>query len=318
MKKQIMILLWLVFASFSLQGETNGKGPYFWEVEKDGKKSYILGTLHMGVALEDLPCSKEISSHLENANVLLTETNMPSIRELVTFLAKEIENGLSSPALGFKDLSPESQEFFKTRFSQIPSIDWLPLETQQLEEANSVFLIFFFQLICLSNSPAIVSTVMPLIEKIMDLQIEEIARLHGIPQGNLDTMEMEEFLQITLSQTDSFDSYFSIGAIEDSVTNFETICTEENLKKQFQLLLSLSEIIDLYISGELEVEIPLTEERKIRQDMWFSKIRPAFQEQSHVFVAGGMGHFTESYNILDMLEQEGFSSKRFNENCVAE
>ena len=35
-------------------GGGDPKGPFFWEMEKNGKISYILGTLHVGVTLEGL------------------------------------------------------------------------------------------------------------------------------------------------------------------------------------------------------------------------------------------------------------------------
>ena len=51
--------------------------PYFWKIEKDGKSSYILGTLHEGVRFDDLPYHEDIKSILRSIDFLLTEIPYP-------------------------------------------------------------------------------------------------------------------------------------------------------------------------------------------------------------------------------------------------
>ena len=47
--------------------------PFFWQIERDGKKSYILGTIHKGVSFKRLPYHEDIKSYLRSADFLLSE-----------------------------------------------------------------------------------------------------------------------------------------------------------------------------------------------------------------------------------------------------
>ena len=49
------------------------QGPFFWQISKDHKSSYVLGTMHDGVNFEELQCHKEIKGHLLESDFLLTE-----------------------------------------------------------------------------------------------------------------------------------------------------------------------------------------------------------------------------------------------------
>ena len=48
--------------------------------------------------------------------------------------------------------------------------------------------------------------------------------------------------------------------------------------------------------------------------MWFQKITEAFEshEYENIFVAGGVAHLIGPFNVLDMLEEEGFTIKRLS------
>ena len=52
---------------------TSNQWPYFWKIEKDGKTSYALGTIHITVSLNELPCINYIKSRLENSDLLFLE-----------------------------------------------------------------------------------------------------------------------------------------------------------------------------------------------------------------------------------------------------
>ncbi len=71
----LIIFLFSAGCSDSNLAETGDKSyaPYFWKVEKNKKTSYLLGTIHEGVTVEHLSCSKKIKSYLEESDYFFTE-----------------------------------------------------------------------------------------------------------------------------------------------------------------------------------------------------------------------------------------------------
>ena len=92
-----------------LQGDQ--ESPYFWKVEKDGKVSYWLGTIHIGVALHEVPCSPTIQQRLEASDLVWTEVGDIDPKE-----GKEVSQALLSPhSQDFKSLSSSAQDFLKEK-----------------------------------------------------------------------------------------------------------------------------------------------------------------------------------------------------------
>ena len=56
--------------------------PFFWQIERDGKKSYILGTNHKGVNFNELLFHRDIKDYLRSADFLLSEIPKYSQLEL--------------------------------------------------------------------------------------------------------------------------------------------------------------------------------------------------------------------------------------------
>lgn len=133
---KFFIILFIFFSSISyglsrrppeeLHSEkaTKIKSPFFWEVEKEGKVSYILGTIHYGISVHELLCSEVILEKLHNSDLLLTERLQAGVMTLpqkIDQIQKDILPGenerLLSPELflsnnaHFEQLSPASREF---------------------------------------------------------------------------------------------------------------------------------------------------------------------------------------------------------------
>ena len=65
-------LIWLCCTPLLTFG-VKSQGPFFWQIQKDNKSSYVLGTMHGGVDFEELQCHNEIKDYLLAADFLLTE-----------------------------------------------------------------------------------------------------------------------------------------------------------------------------------------------------------------------------------------------------
>ena len=100
--------------------------PYFWQIEKDGKKSYILGTIHEGIGFEELLYHEDITAYLRSADFLLKEIsqkeselteNEPRLltertRNIINELEQLIKNSMSRDYKNeFSNLNEQEQKF---------------------------------------------------------------------------------------------------------------------------------------------------------------------------------------------------------------
>ena len=108
-----IFLVFLVFIVYGSQAEQI-EHPYFWKVEKDGKISYLLGTFHGVIAIDELLCPQEIQQRLENSNLLLVESDYLSEQHR-SFMAVIKQMKISTGGGEFQKLKKESQEFFRSR-----------------------------------------------------------------------------------------------------------------------------------------------------------------------------------------------------------
>ena len=93
---------------------TNPKGPFFWTVEKEGQILHILGTIHLGMGLEDLQCSQVISKSLKQSDLLWTEADGQKQQREIQNAERQLLVDVSGQS--FQSLSEESQNFFKTKW----------------------------------------------------------------------------------------------------------------------------------------------------------------------------------------------------------
>ena len=333
-------------------GGGDPKGPFFWEMEKDGKISYILGTFHVGVTLEGLQCSSEIKSHLDHSDLLLTEMDQNQISQM--FISQSRED--------FQSLSEKSQGFVKDKMAQMKSKGLLP-EGFNVENLSFPGLGQLIPKICLSELSREDSV--KFIEQmgneaqqemgsdvnslVMDFQIQQIAQSNDISQAYLDDVEAIKTLFF-----DDGDSTLSIaGQFDEFIKNYEmkgrSQCNYQNLLKEVKekkMFTNLQKIIELYKSGEGKLLNEKTKESikeiitlmsgadasggqkiqeffnqkllKSRNKQWIEKIVESHEGNDSVFIAAEVSHFIEYSNVLDMLKDRGFSVKRFKVNCKAE
>ncbi len=145
--------------------ETNveqGQPYYFWKVEKQGKVSYWLGTIHVGVSLLDLPCSYTVIDKLDNSDLCFTET----------ILSEKTEQPYEGK------FSPNNENF-----NQLNSNSQLFLTTKGLPE-NLSFLVYItvLEVMCIKETLGSAA-----LHTMMDKQVEVAAQSKGIPVKALDT-----------------------------------------------------------------------------------------------------------------------------------
>ena len=310
MKKQVSKLILEAGFLFVLCSCGGGpKGPFFWQVEKGGKTSYVLGTFHFGVALEDIQCSKEISNHLDNSDFLWTEGDLEMAQKLIQ--AKE-ESMFSTSGEEFQNLSEESKKFLKDKWDQLQSKGLVATDLTIESFSYYGLLDSISQFCLLENQNLIKDIIMGIDEQSktntarLDFQIQQIAQSKGMSQGSLD--ELEDLLALFISEVHP-------ETIEKSVKDYNEKCNPEIVEKIMRDKLAFIENqFKQYMSGEKVTEIGknvemfknyglsdevVSEQRNLvnqkllkeRNEKWLGKIMQSHENNNSIFVARGSEPF---------------------------
>ena len=256
--------------------------PYFYLVKKDGKTHYILGEMHVTVALDELPCADEIKHHLQKSNVLFSEkSNVWNIlfqNERTNELDPELEhlytqNGIdvfiAQNDLAFRSFSPPVQKFFTERgISDKLTYPGYNIAIEKL---------------CITSAYGPLT-----VQKSIPEDMIKLAKLQGIPIKPLDTPELRL----------KFNELYTLESIESDVQTFSE-CPK-----------NIQDLKSYYLSDQV-LEINLLEKfislgLRNRNHEWLSKFLLAHKEYSQIFISAGSLHFTGPDNLLDMLREEGF------------
>ncbi len=256
--------------------------PYFYLVKKDGKTHYILGELHVTVALDELPCADEVKHHLQNSTVLFSEKS--NLWEAVFQKERTIEpdpeleylytqNGLdayiTNNDFAFRSFSLPVQNFFKKRGIS----DKLTYPGYNVAITRLCFTEAYGPLI---------------VKKIISNDLIKLAKLQGIPIKPLDTPELRV----------KSNELFTLESIESDVQIFSECPKNVKIIRKYYL----SERVLEWDLSENYISILL----RNRNQEWLSKFLLAHKEYSQVFISAGSLHFTGPDNLLDMLIEEGF------------
>ena len=343
-------MAWFFLSGFVFAAGAEFNAPFFWRAQKDKKTIFILGTFQPGVDWRDIPCSGEILSRLQEADVLFADSGPEIYNQAVEQMIRENESlprrqtGLhgiiSSTGWEFQRLSAESRKFLEEKYSYIQSIDGLTLEPR-LENMNHAGFVSVLRYSCLAENG-------PLFERFAGemgelegafVSFQQKLHSHGPVPGYLD--EVEDIVKILKKETLASGSYFAPGeSIDEIIKNYETNCSPERVKAGFEeFARTLSLWIKRYKSGEeikqyedikrlkesgfpeilmLSVESRFSKvPTKDRNNRWAEKIIRSAENHGRVFVAADIFHFTGDSGILSILREKGFTVARFDSKCFA-
>ena len=318
------IILFLNFL-FSANAATTQLNPFVWTAEKEGKTSYILGTVHVGVPLSEIPCSNAISKKIQNSDLLLLETKAETDFEKLSeeekyklFIgsAKEQKEIMSQ-------LSQESQEIITERKTALIHIlkdlfshhyesegneGWaeLSLESQSFfinhganKTENYADLMYFI------NSIAYYKAFLSLPS--LDKQIKQIALSHSINTKSMDqNKKINEDFNSKISSNKPL-LFIRKSDIEGAIKEIDSLT--DLYQKIFLNTARLYQFYDinLFLSSQgLDETILL----KNRNELWLKKFLEINEQYENIFITAGLTHFIGKHNMLDMLKKEGFSVER--------
>ena len=266
------------------QGSGAVKSPFFWEVKKEGKVSYLLGTIHYGVSVHELLCSEVILEKLRGSDLFFAErvqvSAMPfsqKIDQIQKGIAPEEDEQLLSPELflpnnaHFEQLSPASQEFILQKD--------LPKNLSYFGFTAGLSVVCVKEMVGIDISVA------------MDKEIQEMAQNQQIPLKALDEKSLVRDLDI-----------YTARDVEWGVEDYPKWCNE-SMKEDY------SDYKNGYISPDMEAD----ESKSIfkdRNEKWLPKFMSAHSQYDRIFLIAGYGHFIARDNLIDMLRSEGFFVER--------
>ena len=117
-----LVVIFLFFVPLFASSSVKGQGPFFWQIERDGKSSYVLGTMHSGVNFEELQCHEEIKEHLVSADFLLTEVSRSNEHLYELDILFDQQKSFKDNQEGLYSLSPAGQDFFRQKFEEFSDL----------------------------------------------------------------------------------------------------------------------------------------------------------------------------------------------------
>lgn len=270
--KSLCLVLLFFQVSCGQSGEPASNAPYFWKAKKEGKVSYLLGTWHYGISLEELPCSDIILEKLKGSDLVLTElgsggSNMAALH-------------YSPNGSDFRHLSPRSQQFLRQK--GVVGSQWSYYALSHILAQLCLKEAFGEQALHIS----------------MDQQIESLAESLNIPLQALDTLNLRHIMTENVDTKESIES-----RIESFHQCPKGMWEAASLYKRADLEVDLNEDRDDKINQWIF---------KNRNESWLAQFLSAYHHYESVFIAAGAGHFIYDFNLLDMLRQEGFHIERLS------
>ena len=334
MKIKSSCLIFLTFLFLILEAaNSQTQSPFVWIVEKEEKVSYLLGVVHIGVSLEEMPCSNEIVNQIQSSDLLFLEykfgddtqrLNKEEKRKIFIGSKEEQEEVLSR-------LSFESQEVIRER--KIASDNFFrsayPFNVQsvtkdafsELSPKSQEFLMkhgvdpegshadFFHFIRFIAYYQAYFSLTS------LDEQIEEIAFSQSITIKALDNnKQINEDISSQASSNKPLKPV-NYKSIEQLIDEMDILVNRRrrSMQRFAQLYKSYDrDLFEEFLGEEKEGNENIHEEvfSRSRNELWLQKFMEAHARYENIFLAAGLHHFIGIYNLLGMLIEEGFSIKR--------
>ena len=346
-----MLALFLAFTfypvtSYSISGSsTDSRGPFFWEIEKDGKQSYVLGTLREDVNFDELQCYKKIEGYLNQSDVLFREpiegSAIPYIQEEIDELAENrvVESQKTMMNNQSSSLPMSDYSYYKLQgVLQDYGLDFLndmlniePMEersikrcyalTSQDDSVNLDDQIVGYFIKEKPDSRFNIETERGLISIITNLI--GLIRKYTLPFDDSEGVLHWNYLKRSLTTQED---------LKEWVDNYERRCSEEVMHKVAQHQEELANSLrEQFLSGELNLENYEREkwdrgigylDTEIKQDAivqtkyfldyrherWLPRIVSAHGAYNSVFFTAGLAHFiAQDRNPHNRPELEGYT-----------
>lgn len=251
--------------------------PYLYAITKDGKTSYILGTFHMGISLNEFPPAvlNLISAMPQFAGERAWTLEQAKLQLDAKTDYLNLIDKLKGRALTEKQLLTSSQKKKLLGFG-------LP--------AEFINVISPVDPLC-----GVISNFHHLFDpekRSMDFQLVVEARTKGRPIYELETQELRDE---------------AMKQVSENTCTVRDLISGEAKPAEVQLQ-NVEEYYQKYREGRLEVREQETKSVTLRNQMWVPRIESLHSQAPTLFFVGA-DHLTQRGNVLEMLKQKGFEVK---------
>jgi len=269
-------LLALLLISFQLYSQEFIENPFLWKISKANTSSYIFGSIHLNIPLEQFP--HEFKKIITNSKMIAIETNVfntkkPFERYLKKFKNYNIEDRLS-------------QESWIKLKNKLVTLD-LPYDLNHLPP-------WYLTLMYL-NDPSSNE------DGLLDIDIYELARKSGAKPYYLESVKQHY---------SSIEYLYDFNHLELILNDPSQINTnKENLKWMKECYLEsnlhcIGNHAHQSISQQAYEEVYAN-----RNSSWISRIK-RITSKNNGFIVVGVGHLIGKDNVLSLLEKQGYNVER--------
>jgi uncharacterized protein YbaP (TraB family) len=276
--------------------------PFFWKIEKDGKESHVLGTMHAGIDIRELPIY--VHENLDKSKVIFVEITRES----------ELNNPYYERFNTYKDFFKKHEQIIYKNVETNNTIQkhftdeqWRKIleRVKPLgldEKVVPYFTLPILNILLRQQRPTFVNfEQMHILEtKMLDGEVESRGILAKKPVRRLDPLqrmkphcyELRKISSI-LYQLDN-NNYDYVRSLVEDVEAYKTGDAERLLKKEK--------------AYDKELDKCLLDERNKH---WLKVIDQHHKEEAPLFIAAGVRHFIGEGNVLDGLVQMGYKVTRY-------
>lgn len=294
-KRFLTLAMVFILAMFTMLGcaanknvqKVNDKG-FMWEIEKDGAKAYLFGSIHIGN--EDMfPMSELAEEAFEASDNLVVEINLNNINMFSVMNRMSYPNGDDV----YKHLTEEGKMKLDQTLENY-SIDPNFVKKYKLWVIEQMIMDFEYKKLGYSSEYAV--------DKYFTDKAEEAEK----EILELESMEL---------QLDLFDNMYS----NDEKSSLEDLNVEE-AAQQTEDMYNAYQNADEDVLRELVID-SFKNEYPEQYDIMFTKrnigmadkIEGYLNSQGTYFVVAGAGHYIGEDSVVKILEERGYTVKNLNE-----
>ena len=251
--------------------------PFFYQIERDGKKSYILGVNHYGVSFEELPYHEDIKEYLKSADLFLQEFTpedhkkydayldientiqeniqmafqendilMNDIEQKITNIFKKIIRDRVTAGFidYFSTLSKQEQDFLLSLYQTHPFKEYI----------SDLSLLQPYQLIqfIVTSASSVDSSLKDFDDSIkLDSEISDYFIQH---KGVTYRRSLDEINNLRLNYT-AIRYTATMNEVKDWIRNYDERFSDTRLRELEDYVMSIDrKYLEMYISGEINLE----------------------------------------------------------------
>lgn len=301
MKNHLTIFLLISLLTTSTAGaQSNSDSPFLWSAEKNGKTSYLFGTIHLPIPLEYIKCAELIFEQIKNSDLIILE-NLYSKTEVNDFFYQAV-NVLHQSEDGheFKSLKPEVQDFFNKNnlpYTHLTYMGYMILLTHTVGQE----VINRFDL----HS---VDTIDRQVKKIGESQNTSLKALDSEADIKRLINEQVAHMESLVYATHNTDIITSM-TVESAVYRYR-----HSVAIQRRGIMHLSKVYLANMTNSSGKSPKQNSEDEFvlnqRNQKWLSEFLEAHQNHERIFITVGVAHLTKENNLIDKLTTEGFTVRR--------